>query len=123
MDGAAQVTGEATFCADIFLKGMLHGKILRSPHPHAMILNIDTSGAKMLPGVRAVITGADTLGIKYGPFASDEPPLAIDKVRFIGDEVAAVAADNADIAEEAVELIRKADEGASARIRQFFDER
>ncbi len=106
VDGGEQVTGEATYCADIFLKGMLHAKILRSPHPHAQILNIDTSKARKLPGVRAVITGADTLGTKYGAFAADKHPLAIGKVRFIGDEVAAVAADNADIAEEARELIK-----------------
>ncbi len=106
VDGGAQVTGEATFCADIFMKGMLHGKIIRSPHPHAKILNIDTSRAEKLLGVRAVITGADTLGIKYGPFVSDENPLAVDKVRFTGDEVAAVAADTADIAEEALGLIK-----------------
>jgi len=105
VDGIAQVTGEATYCADIFMKGMLHGKILRSPHPHAKILHLDTSKAKGLLGVRAVITGKDTLGIKYGPFGSDEYPLAVDKARFIGDEVAAVAADTIDIAEEALELI------------------
>ena len=105
VDGGAQVTGEAIFCADISMKGMLQGKILRSPHPHARIRHIDTSRARNLFGVRAVITGADTTGVKYGPFTSDEYPLAIDKARFIGDEIAAVAADSVDIAEEALELI------------------
>ncbi|RJR30601.1 MAG: 4-hydroxybenzoyl-CoA reductase [Desulfobacteraceae bacterium] len=105
VDGGSQVTGEAIFCADLFMKGMLYGKILRSPHPHARIRSIDTSKARKLYGVRAVVTGADTLGVKYGPFTSDEYPLAVDKARFIGDEIAAVAADRADIAEEALELI------------------
>lgn len=105
VDGIAQVTGQAEYCADIHLKGMLYGKILRSPHPHAKIKHIDVSRAKRLAGVRAVITGRDTLGVKYGPFRSDEYPLAIDKARFAGDEIAAVAADSRDIAEEALDLI------------------
>lgn len=106
VDGRVKVTGEAIYCADIYLKGMLQGKILRSPYPHAKIINIDTSKAKKLPGVRAVITGADTIGIKYGPFLPDEHPVAVDKVRYIGDRVAAVAADTVDIAEEALELTK-----------------
>lgn len=105
VDGVAQVTGQAEYCADIHLKGMLYGKILRSPHPHAKIKHIDVSRAKRLAGVRVVIAGRDTLGVKYGPFRSDEYPLAIDKARFSGDEIAAVAADSRDIAEEALDLI------------------
>jgi len=104
----AKVTGEAKFTNDLTLPGMLFGKILRSPHPHARILNVDTARACRLPGVRAVVTGKDTLGIKYGtiePFM-DELGLAVDKVRYIGDEVAAVAAVDEDTALEALDLIQ-----------------
>lgn len=110
VDGPALATGTARFTGDITLPGMLYGKILRSPHPHARIVSIDTSKARALRGVRAVITGKDTGGIKYGviPFElfEDDLGLAIDKVRFIGDEVAAVAAVDEDVAEEALDLIR-----------------
>ncbi|MDP2646122.1 MAG: molybdopterin-dependent oxidoreductase, partial [Desulfobacterales bacterium] len=105
VDGKAQVTGRAIYCGDLFMNGMLHGKILRSPHSHARIRGIDTSRARKLSGVRAIVTGADTLGAKYGPMVSDEPALAVDKVRYVGDEVAAVAADTIEIAEQALELI------------------
>lgn len=107
VDSREKATGEAIFGVDITLSGMLWGRILRSPHPHARILNIDTTKAKRLPGVRAVITGDDTPGIKYGilpPFA-DKFPLAIDKVRYIGDEIAAVAAVDLETADEAIDLI------------------
>ncbi|PIP06340.1 MAG: hypothetical protein COX51_09085, partial [Syntrophobacteraceae bacterium CG23_combo_of_CG06-09_8_20_14_all_50_8] len=97
VDGVIKAAGEAKFTADMVLPRMLYGKILRSPYPHAKILNIDTSKAKRLLGVKAVITGKDTLGIKYGSidvpqYPADKNPLAIDRVRYIGDEVAAVAA-------------------------------
>jgi 4-hydroxybenzoyl-CoA reductase subunit alpha len=105
VDGLAKVTGEAIYTADIYMKGMIHGRILRSPHPHAKILNIDSSRAKRLPGVRAIVTGADTPALKYGPTTPDKHCLAVDRVRYVGDEIAAVAADNAHIAEEALELI------------------
>jgi len=109
VDAWAKVTGDATYTADIYLKGMLHGKILRSPHPHARILHVDTSRAKRLNGVRAVVTGADTAGVKYAQQMKtkvpDKAPLALDKVRYIGDEIAAVAADDVDIAVEALDLI------------------
>ncbi|GKT09737.1 xanthine dehydrogenase family protein molybdopterin-binding subunit [Desulforhabdus sp. TSK] len=109
-DARAKATGTAIYTDDIKLPGMLHGRILRSPLPHARILRIDTSKAAALPGVRCVITGEDTPKIKYGnwrlfPDTQDEYPLAIDKVRFIGDEVAAVAAVDLDTAEEALSLI------------------
>ncbi len=110
IDGVVKATGEAKSTVDIFLPGMLYGKILRSPYPHARILNIDTSKAESLPGVRAVITCKDTPGIKFGlfdtpDFPADEYPLALDKVRYIGDEVAAIAAIDEDIAEEALDLV------------------
>lgn len=110
VDSRVKATGEAKYAGDLKFPGMLYGKILRSPHAHAKILNIDTSKAEKLRGVKAVITGKDTLGIKYGIWrlresTMDEYGLAIGKVRFIGDEVAAVAATDEDIAEVALDLI------------------
>ncbi|MEE8109999.1 MAG: xanthine dehydrogenase family protein molybdopterin-binding subunit, partial [bacterium] len=109
VDGFPLLTGEAQYSFDIQLPRMLYGKILRSPHPHARILNIDTSKAEHLAGVKAVITAEDTPKIKYhflGHPHEDKYPLAVDKVRFIGDEVAAVAAVDEDTAEEALSLIK-----------------
>lgn len=110
VDAAAKVTGRARYAGDLELPGMLFGKLLRSPLAHARIKQIDISRARALPGVKAVITGKDTPGIKYGnwrlmPDTQDETPLAMDVVRFIGDEVAAVAAVDPEIAEEALGLI------------------
>ena len=106
VDGLAKATGEAIYADDIQLPGMLHAKTLRSPHSHARILSIDTSRAEALEGVHAVITGAD-MPTKYGviPWTPDENALATDLVRFIGDEVAAVAAIDEDTANRALELI------------------
>jgi 4-hydroxybenzoyl-CoA reductase alpha subunit len=110
VDGPAKVTGDAIYTADIYLKGMLQGKILRSPYPHARILHIDTTRALKLTGVRAVVTGKDTSKVKFAQSMKTKVPdkafLAFDKVRYIGDEIAAVAADDIDTAEEALELIR-----------------
>src|SRR3972149_4083224 len=94
LEGVSKATGEAFYTDDLNLTRMLHGKILRSPVPHARILNIDTSKALRLPGVKSVVTGKDTRGAKYGVYArtSDQQCIAVDKVRYIGDEVAAVAA-------------------------------
>src|SRR3990170_720176 len=103
VDAAIKVTGEAKFSEDIILPRMLHAKILRSPLAHAKIFNIDTSRAEKFPGVKAVLLNKDTEGIYAGP---DEMILASDKVRFIGDEVAAVAAVDEDTAIEALELIK-----------------
>ncbi len=110
VDAKCKATGSAAYTTDIVLPRMLHGKILRSPHPHATIKNIDTSKAEKLPGVEAVITGKDTAGIRFGfvdtpRYPADECPLAEDKVRYIGEGVAAVAATDEDIAAEALELI------------------
>jgi CO/xanthine dehydrogenase Mo-binding subunit len=109
-DGPEKVTGRAKYTADIRLSGMLVGRILRSPHPHARILNIDTSRAEQLNGVKAVITAQDTAGIKHGfvetpRYPPDQYPLAKERVRFVGEEVAAVAATDPYIAEEALRLI------------------
>ena len=110
IDAPDKARGTAQYTADMKLPGMLYGKLLRSPVPHARIKNIDISKAAALPGVKDVVIGKDTPGIKYGnwrlfPQTQDEFPLAMDKVRFIGDEVAAVAAIDLDIAEEAISLI------------------
>ena len=111
MDALEKVKGRALYTDDLKLPGMLCGMILRSPFPHAKILLMDTSKARRLPGIKAVVTSEDTLKIKYGvisrsPNYVDEYPLAVEKVRFIGDEIAAVAAVDADVAQEALELIR-----------------
>lgn len=111
VDGKALITGEAKFIDDIVIPNMLFGKILRSSYPHAKILNIDTSKAEKLPGVKAVITAADTPKLKYGipqifDEIRDEPVLCDDKVCFYGDRVAAVAAIDMDTVEEALDLIK-----------------
>jgi 4-hydroxybenzoyl-CoA reductase subunit alpha len=108
IDGRMKATGEAKFAADYEMPGMLWCKILRSPYPHAKILNIDTSRAERLTGVKAVCTGKDFGGWTWGwmPKTRDEPPLAIGKVRYLAEAVAAVAAVDEDTAEEATELIQ-----------------
>jgi len=108
VDAAPKVLGQAQFVEDISLPNMLHGKILRSPLPHARILHIDTSRARALPGVKAIITGDDIPKVKYGcvPMAADEYALAVGKVRHVGEAVAAVAAVDEETALEALELIR-----------------
>jgi CO/xanthine dehydrogenase Mo-binding subunit len=107
IDSRSKVTGEAVFTADLKLPRMLVGKVLHSPHAHARILNIDTSKAEKLPGVHTVITGKDTAGEKWGVFryTRDQQLLCVDKVRYVGDEVAAVAAVDEDTALEALSLI------------------
>ena len=105
LDGFEKVTGTGKFVADIALPGMLVGKILRSPHPHARIVRIDTSRARKVPGVRAVVTAEDTPKRTWGAFVKDQPIMAIDKVRYVGEEVAAVAAMDEATAEEALRLI------------------
>jgi 4-hydroxybenzoyl-CoA reductase subunit alpha len=107
VDARAKCTGQTKFADDIVLPRMLFCKILRSHLPHALIKNIDISKAMALPGVLAVITGKD-LPIPYGilPVSQDEHALCIDKVRFIGDPVAAVAAIDEDVAFDAMNLIQ-----------------
>jgi 4-hydroxybenzoyl-CoA reductase alpha subunit len=106
VDGLDKATGRAVYADDIVLPGMLHAKTLRSPHAHARIVSIDTSRARALSGVHGVVTGAD-MPIRYGviPWTPDENALAVEKVRFVGDEVAAVAAVDEDTANAALELI------------------
>ena len=110
-DGPIKVTGQAQYTVDIQPSGLLTGRILRSPHPHARILNIDTSRALKLAGVRAVITAKDTPGIKHGfvetpRYPADQWPLAVERVRYVGEEIAAVAAVDSHVAAEALSLIR-----------------
>ena len=103
-DSYEKVTGSAVFVGDISLPGMLYAKFKKSPHAHANIVSINTSKAKALPGVRAVITGKEASN-KLGIYMVDRSVIAVDKVRYYGEVVAAVAADTLRIAEEAVELI------------------
>ncbi len=104
LDACEKATGLARFTDDLTLPGMLYGKILRSPLPHARILHVDLSGALKISGVKGAISGKDIPRKKYGivPMAKDEYALAIDKVRYIGDEVAAVAATSIEASEEAI---------------------
>ncbi|PKB71759.1 MAG: hypothetical protein BZY87_03880 [SAR202 cluster bacterium Io17-Chloro-G6] len=104
-EGPDKVSGKAIYAADISLPGMLWGKVLRSPHPYARIVSIDASRAKGLPGVHAVVTGQDLPDTKIGRRMVDMPVLAQGVVRFIGEKVAAVAADDPDTADEALLLI------------------
>jgi CO/xanthine dehydrogenase Mo-binding subunit len=106
-DALEKVTGKAKFCTDERLPGMLHGKALRSPYAHARIINIDTSKAAELTGVRGIITGKDAPEKRFGGlrYAFDQYLLARNKVLFAGEAVAAVAADTLDIAEKAIEMI------------------
>ena len=106
IDARVKVTGEAKYVEDLKMPGMLHGKTLRSPIAHGRILRVDTSKAKRIVGVKCVVTAKDSPRIKYGRIVADELILAEDKVRFVGDEVAAVAAVDKDTAEEAVAMIR-----------------
>ncbi len=104
-DGPEKVTGKAKYTLDNQLNDVLWGKILRSPYPHAKILSIDVTKAKALPGVYSVLTGEDLKNIKIGRRLFDVPILANERVRFIGDKVAAVAATDKEIAEQALSLI------------------
>ena len=98
VDALEKVTGAAQYGGDVHLPGMLHGKFVRSAHPHAKILNIDTSAAEKLPGVRAIVTQDDV--------ESGRRVFATDKVLYLGEPIAAVAATDPDIAEEAADLIK-----------------
>jgi len=105
IEGPAKVTGATQYTADVALPGTLWGRALRSPLPHARIVRIETSRAQQVPGVHVVLTGADVRGIRYGRRLFDVPVLAEDRVRFAGERVAAVAAQDRDAAEEALALI------------------
>lgn len=105
-DGVEKVTGHLKFLTDLSFPNMLFAKILRSEYPHANIVSISTEKAEELPGVRAVITSKDVPGLNgFGLIFPDQPVLCKDKVRFVGDAVAAVAAETEEIAEAALQLI------------------
>src|SRR3990172_2111533 len=110
VDAPAKVTGQALYGTDAQLAGMLWSKILRSPLPHARIRGIDPSPALTLAGVKAVITAQDFPLVRYGqaigPGLKDRTVIARDKVRYLGEPVAAVAAVDEETAEEALDLIR-----------------
>ena len=107
VEGELKVSGEAKYAVDITVPGMLWGKLLRSPIASGKIKSINTSQAEALPGVHAVVTGQDCAGLKIGRRLYDMPILADGEVRFIGEKVAAVAADDELIAEEALTLESK----------------
>lgn len=105
-DGADKVTGKCIYLTDMHRPGMLYGKILRSRHAHARVLFIRTEEAERLPGVHAVITYRDVPGMnRFGIAIPDQPVLCEDRVRYIGDALAAVAADSLEIAEQALRMI------------------
>src|SRR4029453_16351336 len=104
-EGADKVIGRTLYAADVALPGTLWGKILRSPYPHARILHMNTANARKVPGVKAIVTGEDTRGLYIGKQIRDMPVLCWETVRFVGDRVAAVAAETLDAAEAAVSLI------------------
>ncbi|MBM4296366.1 MAG: xanthine dehydrogenase family protein molybdopterin-binding subunit [Deltaproteobacteria bacterium] len=107
VDGPAKLCGWAQFTADVEMPGMVYAKVLRSTYAHARLARVDASKAEKLRGVVAVLTRDDLKGMNshFGPVVKDQPVVAMDRVRFVGDIVAAVAAEEKDIAEEALELI------------------
>src|SRR6266705_6534906 len=105
-DGDEKVTGKAIYTVDVELPGMAHGKILRSPYAHARLTRVDASKAEKFPGVFAVITRADQVRLgMFGAAYKDQTIVAVDKVRYVGDAVAAVAAVDDATAEQALNLI------------------
>ncbi|MCH7913574.1 MAG: xanthine dehydrogenase family protein molybdopterin-binding subunit [Deltaproteobacteria bacterium] len=104
VDGVDKVTGKAKFTGDLVIPGMLFGKILRSPYPHARIASIDASEAEAFPGVSSVLTSADISDTD--PYYNGRPVIAIQKARYVGEPVAAVAAEDEETAEEALSLIK-----------------
>ena len=106
-DGIAKVTGAAQFTVDIAPAGMAHARILRSPYPHATIRSVDVAAARAHPGVIAVVSAEDLgdVNLVYGHAVADHPLIAVDKVRFAGEPVVAVVAEDAATAEEALRLI------------------
>ena len=105
LEGIGKVSGQARYSGDVTLPGLVWGKALRSPLPHARIVRIDTSRARALPGVLAFLTAQDLPDILVGRRMFDMPMLARDRVRFVGEKIAVVAAADPDIAEEALALI------------------
>jgi len=105
VEGVEKVTGQAVYAVDVLPRGTLWGKVLRSPIPYGRIKRIDISRAAEISGVKSVVTGHDLAGLRIGRQIYDMPILADGVVRFVGEKVAAVAAESEAIAEEAVERI------------------
>src|ERR1700694_5324856 len=105
VEGPLKVTSAARYTADVQMPGMLWLAYTRSPRPHARILSVDTSAAKQVPGVRAVLTGADIGHVGLGRRLLGLPALAPDRVRMVGDRVAAVAAETREAADKAAGLV------------------
>jgi aerobic-type carbon monoxide dehydrogenase small subunit (CoxS/CutS family) len=107
LDAPSKVTGALRYAGDMVMPGMLHMQVLRSPHPHALITSIDTSAAEAMPGVACVITAADVPGEDgFGVFVHDQPVMASGRVRYVGEAVAAVAAEDLLTARQALNLIK-----------------
>src|SRR3990172_1002054 len=106
LDAAARVTGAVEYTVNLRLPDMLFGKVVRSAVPHARLLNVDTTRAAQTPGVVAVLAGADLdASALYGAAIKDQSPVAVDRVRFVGEPVAAIAAETMEAAEEAAALV------------------
>src|SRR5690349_24556396 len=109
LEARAKVSGRAEYTHNLRVPGMLYGKVFRSTVPHGTIRRIETAAARALPGVHRVVTGADIRALipepYYGPAFHDQPILALEKVRYVGEPVAAVLASDPHIAEEATHLI------------------
>ncbi len=114
IEGPEKLSGRARYTGDYQVPGMLYGAVLRSPFPHARLLRVDTSRARHAPGVRAVISGPEIGERLYGRAVVDVPILAVDRVRFVGEPVAAVAAEDPEAAEAALDLIEVEYEELSA---------
>jgi aerobic-type carbon monoxide dehydrogenase small subunit (CoxS/CutS family) len=107
LDAPAKVTGAIKYAADMFMPNMLHMQVVRSPHPHARIVRIDSAAARAIPGVECILTCDDVPGVdNFGVFIEDQPTMARGVVRYVGEAVVAVAAETLDIARAAVAVIR-----------------
>ena len=106
IEGREKVTGATHYAVDVALPGMLWARILRSQVPHATLRSVDVAAARALPGVHAVLTGSDLGGVRVGVAIRDMPVLCADRVSFVGDPIAAVAAESLEIAEQALGLIQ-----------------
>ncbi|WP_246233375.1 molybdopterin-dependent oxidoreductase [Aurantimonas aggregata] len=112
LDAPSKVSGALKYAGDTTMQDMLHMQVLRSPHPHARILSIDTSAAEAMEGVECVITHRDVPGVDgFGVFVHDQPVMAREKVRYVGEAVAAVSAETQEIARRALSLIKVEYEG------------
>ncbi|MBI4276980.1 MAG: xanthine dehydrogenase family protein molybdopterin-binding subunit [Armatimonadetes bacterium] len=105
LDGHLRVTGHLRYAADLVAPAMLHGALVRSPHAHARIVRIETGAASRVPGGCTIITGKDIPAVRFGALVRDESVLAVDRVRYVGQPVAAVAAATPEMAEEAARLV------------------